>query len=399
MLLTDAAIRSIRPAIKPFKLADGRGLYLLVQPKGGKLWRMDYRFHGKRKTLALGVYPEVSLKEARARCSDARSLRNRDIDPGAFRKSQKAAKQGRSANGFALVAREWFDLWKTDKAAGHSQKVIARLENDVFPWLGGVPVADITSTMTLAVLRRIEARGCVDIAHRTRSNISQVMRYAIATGRAERDPCPDLRNALKPRQGGHFAAIVDPAAVGELLRRTEDYGGSRPVRAAMKLAPMLFARPGELRMMKWTELNLEKGEWRYFVTKVKTEHLVPLAHQAVGILRTLHSVTGKGEYVFPSARRNDRPMHSNALNRALRALGYDTRTEITGHGYRAMARTLLAEELAQSPEWIEHQLSHRVPDVLGAAYNRTRFLKERRKMMQIWADYLERLKDNSSSGG
>ncbi|MDR2452465.1 MAG: integrase arm-type DNA-binding domain-containing protein [Candidatus Accumulibacter sp.] len=392
MALTVAAIRTAKPAAKSFKMADGNGLYLLVRPAGGKLWRMDYRFHGRRKTLSFGVHPEVGLGEARAQRREARKLLRSGADPGALKKARKAAARAHQAHHFACVAREWFERWKADKAESHSRKVIARLERDVLPWIGHTPAAEITAPMTLSVLRRIEARGAVDTAYRVKSSISQVMRYAVATGHATRDPCPDLRGALPPRQGGHFAALTDPRSVGELLRRVEVYEGPPPLTAALKLAPLLFARPGELRSMKWSEIDLERGEWRYFVHKVKTEHLVPLARQAVGILHALRAHTGHGVYVFPAARHGDRPMGNNAVNRALRALGYDTRKEMTGHGFRAMARTLLAEELAQAPEWIEHQLSHRVPDVLGAAYNRTRFLKERRKMMQAWADYLERIR-------
>ncbi|MDR1646518.1 MAG: integrase arm-type DNA-binding domain-containing protein [Zoogloeaceae bacterium] len=394
MALTAAAIRTAKPAAKAFKMADGNGLYLLVRPTGGKLWRMDYRFHGRRKTLSFGVYPEVSLREARTRRSEARRLLRSGADPGALRKARKALARAHQANNFARVTQEWFERWKIDKAELHARKVIARLEKDVLPWIGNTPAAEITAPMILSVLRRAEKRGAVDTAYRVKSSISQVMRYAVATGNAVRDPCPDLRGALSPRQSGHFAALTDPRAVGELLRRVETYGGPPPLAAALKLAPLLFARPGELRAMKWSEIDLEKGEWRYFVHKVKTEHLVPLARQAMVILRALRAHTGWGAYVFPSAH-GDRPMGNNAINRALRALGYNTRTEMTGHGFRAMARTLLAEELAQAPEWIEHQLSHRVPDVLGAAYNRTRFLKERRKMMQAWADYLERIRKRS----
>jgi integrase len=374
-------------------MADGNGLYLLVRPAGGKLWRMDYRFHGRRKTLSFGVHPEVSLREARARCREARRLLRSGADPGALRKARKAAARAHHANDFARVAREWFERWKIGKAELHSRKVIARLERDILPRLGPTPAAEVSAPMVLSVLRRIEARGAVDTAYRAKSDISQIMRYAAAIGHAVRDPCPDLRGALSPRQGGHFAALTDPRSVGELLRRVETYGGPPQLAAALKLAPLLFARPGELRAMKWEEIDLDRAEWRYFVHKVKMEHLVPLARQAVIILRALRAHTGRGAYVFPTVRHGDRPMGDNAINRALRALGYDTRGEMTGHGFRAMARTLLAEELAQAPEWIEHQLSHRVPDVLGAAYNRTRFLKERRKMMQAWADYLERIRD------
>jgi integrase len=243
----------------------------------------------------------------------------------------------------------------------------------------------------LAVLRRIESRGVIDTAHRAKEHISMVMRYAIATGRAEHDPCPDLRGALAHLASRHMAAITDPVKVGELLRAIASYPGTPAVRAALAIAPLVFVRPGELRAARWADIDLEKAEWRYVTSKTKTEHLVPLASQALAILRDLQPVTGAGEYVFPNVRPG-RPMSNMAINRALQTMGYDTKTEITGHGFRATARTLLAEELHFPPEVIEHQLAHRVPDTLGTAYNRTKFLKERKAMMQAWADYLDKLK-------
>ena len=392
MTLTDTAIRSAKPSTKPARLFDGGGMYLEVSPSGGKLWRLKYRFAGKEKLLSFGAYPAVSLKEARERRDEAKKLLSNGVDPGEVKKAQKAASQERAANSFEAVAREWMTRWKADKAASHYSKVIARLENDVFPWLGGVPVNDVTAPMVLAILRRIEGRGAIDTTHRAKENISQVMRYAIATGRAERDPCPDLRGALAPVRHRHMAAITTPAEVGGILRAIDAFNGTYTVRAALLLAPMLFVRPGELRAMKWADIDLEKGEWGYLVSKTKTDHLVPLAKQAVMILRDLHPLTGRHEHVFPGARDPHRAMSNAAINAALRRLGYDTKTEMTGHGFRAMARTLLAEELHFPPEVIEHQLAHKVPDALGTAYNRTKFLKERRAMMQAWADYLDRLK-------
>lgn len=261
----------------------------------------------------------------------------------------------------------------------------------MFPWLGDRPVAEVTPLVVLEVLRRIEKRGTLDTAHRAKGNISQIMRYAIATGRAERDPCPDLRGALPPARENNFPAITDPKAVGELLRAIDGFQGTFVVRCALLLAPLLFVRPGELRKAEWTGFDLDKAEWRYFVTKTKTEHSVPLARQAIAVLRELHALTGHGRYVFPG-RDPQKPMSEAAVNAALRRMGYDTKTEITGHGFRAMARTILHEELHVKPEVIEHQLAHKVPDALGTAYNRTKFLKERQIMMQQWADYLDKLK-------
>ena len=391
MSLTDTKIRSAKPGEKPVKLSDEKGLYLLVTQAGGKWWRLDYRFSGKRKTLSMGVYPDVGLKEARGRRDEARKLLAGDIDPGEHRKAQKAAKLERASNSFETVAREWFAKHSLNWATTHADKIIQRLEKDVFPWLGGKPIAEITAPELLTVLRRIENRGALDTAHRARQNCGQVFRYAVATGRCERDPSGDLRGALAPAKHKHFAAITDPLAVGELLRAIDGFQGTFIVQCALKLAPLFFARPGELRKAEWQQFDLEKGEWRYFVTKTKSEHLVPLSSQAVAILQELHPLTSTRKFVFPG-RDPQKPMSEAAVNAALRRMGYDTKTEITGHGFRAMARTILHQELGIKPEVIEHQLAHRVPDALGTAYNRTKFLTERRKMMQQWADYLEKLK-------
>jgi integrase len=391
MPLTDTAVRNAKPGDKPAKMFDERGLFLIVTPAGGKWWRLRYRFDGKEKLLSLGVYPDVGLKDARDRRDEARKLLANAIDPGENRKVQKAAKVERATNSFEAIAREWFAKNRETWAASHADKIIRRLENDVFPWLGGKAIAEITAPDVLTVLRRIEGRGTNDTAHRASGNISQVMRYAIATGRAERDPVPDLRGALPPLRHDNFASITEPAKVAELLRAMDAFSGTFVVKSALLLAPLLFVRPGELRRAEWAGFDLDKAEWRYFVTKTKTEHSVPLASQALAILKDLHALTGHGRYVFPG-RDPQKAMSEAAVNAALRRMGYDTKTEITGHGFRAMARTILHEELHQKPEVIEHQLAHKVPDALGTAYNRTKFLKERKAMMQLWADYLDKLK-------
>jgi integrase len=391
MPLTDTAVRNAKPGDKPVKMFDARGLFLIVTPAGGKWWRLRYKFNGKEKLLSLGVYPDVGLKDARDRRDEARKLLANSIDPGENRKVQKAAKVERAANSFEAIAREWFAKNRETWAVSHADKIIARLENDVFPWLGGKAIAEITAPDVLSVLRRVEGRGTIDTAHRAKSNISQVMRYAIATGKAERDPCPDLRGALPPLRHDNFASITEPAKVAELLRAMDGFSGTFVVKSALLLAPLLFVRPGELRKALWADIDLDKAEWRYFVTKTKTEHSVPLATQALAILRDLHALTGHGSNIFPG-RDPQKPMSEAAINAALRRMGYDTKTEITGHGFRAMARTILHEELHQKPEVIEHQLAHKVPDSLGTAYNRTKFLKERKAMMQLWADYLDKLK-------
>lgn len=391
MALTDTAIRSAKPAERPQKLFDSGGLFLYVTPAGGKLWRLKYRFGGKEKLLALGAYPAVSLKDARERRDDARKDLAKGVDPSATRKAEKASNQGRAANSFEVIAREWFAKFAPTWADSHSSKIIQRLENDVFPWLGARPVAEVTAPELLTVLRRIEDRGALDTALRAKQNCGQIFRYAVATGRAERDPSGDLRGALAPVTHQNFAALTDPKDVAELLRAIEAFRGTFIVKCALQLAPMLFVRPGELRTAEWTAFDLDKAEWRYLVTKTRTEHLVPLPSQAVAILRELHALTGQRHNVFPG-RDPRKPMSGAAVNAALRRMGYDTKTEITGHGFRAMARTILHEELHFKPEVIEHQLAHKVPDALGTAYNRTRFLNERRVMMQQWADYLDRLR-------
>jgi len=391
MALTDTAVRNAKPDLKPAKLADEKGLFLLINPNGTKYWRQKYRFDGKEKLLAHGVYPDVSLKDARAKRDAARKLLADGVDPGENRKVQKAAKAERAANSFEAVAREWYTKHSPGWAKSHADKIMGRLEKDVFPWIGGKVIDEITAPLLLTVLRRIESRGALDTAHRVQQNCGQVFRYAVATGRAERDPSADLRGALPPARHTNFASIVDPAQVGELLRAIDGFRGTFTVQSALRLAPLLFVRPGELRKALWTDIDLGRAEWCYFVTKTKTAHVVPLSTQAVAILVDLHALTGHGANVFPG-RDPQKPMSEAAINAALRRMGYDTKTEITGHGFRAMARTILHEELHQKPEVIEHQLAHKVPDALGTAYNRTKFLKERRAMMQLWADYLDKIK-------
>lgn len=392
MPLTDTAIRNAKPSNKKSKLFDGGGLFLLVTPSGGKWWRLKYRCGGKEKLLSLGTYPEVSLKDARERREEARKKIANGVDPSEAKKAAKREAAIANASTFEIVAREWMANRAETVATGQQVKTLARMENDVFPWLGKRPLSEIDAPEILVVLRRIDSRGARYTAHRTRSEISRVFRYGIATGRAKSDPAKDLIGAIPSPVENHFAAITDPVKVGEMLRGFDGFSGTFPVQCALRLAPMLFVRPGELRMAEWASIDLEKAEWRYRVTKTGTDHLVPLSRQAISILRELYSLTGSGRYVFPGARTASRPMSDAAINAALRRLGYDTRTEITGHGFRAMARTILHEELHQKPEVIEHQLAHAVPDALGSAYNRTKFLKERRAMMQLWADYLDKLK-------
>ncbi len=393
MPLTDSAIRTAKPAEKPVRMFDGGGLYLEVSPAGGKLWRLKYRFDGKEKRLSFGSYPDVPLKAARERRDEARKVLAAGIDPGEQRKALKAASEERALNSFEVICREWLEKWRATVEPAQYEKALARHEKNVFPWLGGRPIAEISAPEVLAVLRRVDERGARYTAHKIRSEISQAFRYAVATGRAERDPCPDLRGAIPPARGEHFAAITTPKETGELLRAIDAFRGTLIVKSALLLAPMLFVRPGELRKAEWSEFDFERGDWNIPAKRMKARrpHLVPLPSQAVQILRDLAPLTGRFVNVF-AGRDPKKPMSDAAVNAALRRMGYDTKTEITGHGFRAMARTILHEELHFEPDVIEHQLAHTVPDALGATYNRTKFLKERRVMMQRWADYLGRLK-------
>ena len=394
MPLTDTAIRNLQPKDKPFKVFDERGLFILIMPTGGKWWRLKYRFNGKDKQLSLGVYPDVSLKTARKRRDDARERVAEDIDPSAHRKAQKSARADRAANSFEIVAREWFEKYSPSWAANHGPRIIRRLERDIFPYMGARPIAEIKAQDLLAVIRRIEGRGVLETAHRALATCGQIFRYAVATGRAERDPSPDLRGALTPVKGEHFAAVTDPKKVGELLRALDAYEGSLVVQCALRLAPLVFVRPGELRAALWADIDLDAAEWRYTVSKTKTEHIVPLAKQAVAILQEIRGLTGNGQYVFPSGRSRKRPMSDNAILAAMRRMGI-SKEEMSGHGFRAMARTIMDEVLGIRTDLIEHQLAHAVRDPNGRAYNRTAHLPERRKMMQQWADYLDKLRSGA----
>lgn len=391
MPLTDTAIRNAKPSGKPVRMFDAGGLYIEISTSGGKWWRFKYRFAGKEKRISLGTYPEVSLAQARVRRDDARKLLANGVDPGEAKKAAKTAGLEKAANSFEVVAREWHAKQSKKWAPDHSKRTLRRLELDVFPWLGGRPVADITAPELLTVIRRVESRGKIETAHRTMQTCGQVLRYSVATGRAVRDVSTDLRGALEPVQGGHFAAVTEPKEVAPLLRAFDDYSGSFVTKCALRLAPLVFVRPGELRKAEWTDIDLNNAEWRYIVTKTKTPHIVPLSRQAIEILTELKPLTGSGRYVFPGARTATRPMSDNAILAAMRRMNI-SKDEMTGHGFRAMARTILDEVLGVRPDFIEHQLAHAVKDPNGRAYNRTAHLDERRKMMQLWADYLDKLK-------
>jgi integrase len=393
-MLSPSEVHNAKPRAEPYKLADERGMYLLVKPNGSRWWRFDYRrpLTRKRNTLSLGTYPDVSLKNARAKRDEARAMVAEGIDPGEQRKAAAIA----GADTFEAVAREWFEKFSTHWAASHADKVLRRLERDVFPWIGGRPIAKLDAPTILATLRRIESRGAVETAHRALQNCGQVFRYAVATGRAPGDVTRDLRGSLTPWKPGHFASITDPDEVGALLRAIDGFTGMYQVAAALKLAPLVFVRPGELRHAEWTEIDLDAAEWNIPAHKMKMgePHLVPLSTQAVAILQNLQPLSGGGRYVFPGARDRKKPLSDMAMNAAFKRMGFDGQT-FTAHGFRAMARTILDERLGFRPDYIEHQLAHAVKDANGRAYNRTSFLPERRKMMQAWADYLNALRDET----
>lgn len=391
-MLTPSAVANAKPRAAAYKLADERGMYLLVKPEGGKLWRYDYRRPGtrKRNTLSLGTYPDVSLKQARERRDAARKLLADGIDPGEKRKAENIA----GADSFEAVAREWHAKHSPNWAQAHADRIMRRLELDVFPWIGSKPIAGLTAPDVLAVLRRIDSRGARETAHRAHQNCGQVFRYAIATGRASNDPTPSLRGAIPPARKEHFASITDPDRIGELLRAIDTYAGLYVTRAALQLAPLVFVRPGELRKAEWAEFDLAKGEWRIPAErmKMKAPHIVPLASQSQAILHELAPLTGAGRFVFPSLRTRERCMSENTVNAALRRLGYNGDT-MTGHGFRSMASTLLNEQ-GWNRDAIERQLAHAERDEVRAAYNYAEHLLERRKMMQAWADYLGSLRDS-----
>ncbi len=395
MALTDIAIRSAKAKEKPYKLSDSGGLFILIATTGGKLWRYSYRFDGKQKTLALGSYPDTGLKEARERHAAARKILAAGVDPNENRKNETAAKKLSAANSFELVAREWWQSYMKSKADSHKEKVIRRFELYVFPWLGKKPISEITAPQFLEVIKRIEKQNIAETAKRTLQTAGQVFRYAVQNGMIERDITADLKGALAATTVKHMAAFTEPKDVAELLRALDGFKGTLTVQCAIRLAPLVFVRPSELRMAKWSDINLEAATWQYLVSKTKTNHIVPLSTQAVAILRELHPLSGQGEYVFQGGHSPLKPMSESAINAALKRMGYDTRTQITGHGFRAMARTILHERLNIDPAIIEHQLAHKVPDTLGQAYNRTKFLDQRTLMMQTWADYLDGLKNGA----
>ncbi len=394
MPLTASQVKTAKPSSKPFKMADGRGLFLLVNPNNSKYWRMKYRFTGKEKLLSFGVYPDVSLSEARVLAEEARRMLRNKEDPSLAKKNKKNEFLSNSKNSFQNIATEWFNTHLDDKSQSYKERTWRILSKDLFPQIGELSIDQISASLLLACLRKIEDRT-IDIAHRARQTASQVFRFAIATARAERNIAADLIGALRPKHVKHIAAITKPEDVGKLLQAIDAYPGTDVVRTALRLSPLLFVRPGELRQMEWDEINWEASRWEIAADKMKMKepHIVPLAKQSHELLRGIQPITGRGRYVFPSARGGSRPLSDNGVRTALRSMEYDNET-MSPHGFRAMARTLLDEVLNFRLDLIEHQLAHAVKDPLGRAYNRSTYLPERIEMMQVWADYLDMLKDN-----
>lgn len=396
MALTDNKVKNAKPKEKSYKLGDSGGLYIQINKNGSKYWRYKYRLGGTEKLLALGVYPEVTLKAAREKHQQARLQVAEDINPSEMKKVEKLTRAHASDGSFERIAMEWFAQKAPHWSASHSKRVKANLEKDLIPHIGKRQPNDISAPELLAVLRKVEARGAIETAHRVKQVAGQVFSYAIVTARAERNPATDLTGALQMPKKTHLAAITDPKLVGSLLNALDGYEGTTTVRHALQLAPLVFTRPGELRHAEWKEIDFEKGLWEIPAEKMKLKqpHIVPLSRQAQAILQEQYKLTGQYQYVFPSPRSPRRPMSDNAVLSAFRRMGID-KNEMSGHGFRAMARTILDEVLEYRIEWIEQQLAHAVRDANGRAYNRTKHLPQRIEMMQRWADYLSDLKQQA----
>ncbi len=399
-MITDMIARTTKSSDKDIKIYDSEGLLLLIKKSGGKYWRLKYRINGKEKQLAIGVYPTVSLKQARIARDQAKQLIREGRDPSAESRVSKHTKNLVAEDSFKAIATEWFNIKMADKSASHRDRTWRALEKNLFPDIGFRPIAEISPPEILASLRKIEARGALDMARRTNQAAGQVFKYAIVTGRAVVDPSRDLSFALKTHVTQHYASITDPTKVRQLLLSIDSYKGSLVVEYALRLTPHLFVRPSELRKMEWSEIDWNRSLWVIPAEKMKMgqEHIVPLSSQVLGVLKKLLAVSSSNRYVFPSARRGGRPMSDNAVRTALRSMEYGS-DDITPHGFRAMARTLLDEELGCRPEHIEAQLAHLPAGSLGAAYNRSKYLPDRVEMMQLWSDYLDNLKTDSRLQG
>jgi len=392
-MLTAKALKAAKPKEKPYKMHDSGGLFVIIRPNGRKWWRFRYRLAGKTKELSMGTFPEVTIRQARLARDEARQMLAQGIDPASVRAARRFVPGGDGEETFMALAREWHERFKTKWSPATAARIWRMLERDVLPWIGSRPLTTLQPIDVLSTVRRIEERGAIDTAHRVLSICNQVLRYAVQTGRLQSNPARDLAGALPPAQVTHRAAITDPEEFGRLLRAIDDYTGDYTTRVALQLAPLVFVRPGELRHMEWEEIDEARALWEIPAQKMKMKaaHIVPLSRQALALLREIKPFSGPSGYVFPSLRSRERPISNNTLNAALRRMGF-SKDQMTAHGFRASARTMLDEQLRFPPEIIEHQLAHTVRDPLGRAYNRTTHLAERAEMMQAWADYLDRLK-------
>lgn len=395
MKLTGTKVAEAKPTARERKLSDGGGLYLLVKPNGTKAWRYKYRFNGRELTHAIGLFPEITLKQARQRHQAAREMLANGIDPNQDKRNRKLAALDAAGNTFGAIAADWSDV----KLAAMSPATIKRnsqiLRDYLIPSIGHRPADEIRPTELLTALRRVEATGAIETAKRARSLAGQVFRFGVAEGRCERDPTGDIRDALKASPSKHHAAIVDPKGAGKLMADIAKYDNLL-TRGALHISAYTFQRPGVIRAMEWSEINGDR--WEIPATKMKgrEDHIVPLSTQALAVLEEMEPISGGGKFVFPSARGPSRCMSENAVRVALRSMGYSNEDH-TPHGFRAMARTLLDESLRERIELIEMQLAHSVRDVHGKSYNRTQFIEDRTAMMQRWADFLDALRD--SAGG
>lgn len=407
-MLTDAKIKNAELREKPYKLSDSGGLYLLVQPKGGKYWRLKYRFAGKEKLLSLGVYGSsgvgVSLKNARKKRDEAKERLSHGVDPSLAKQQNKAQLYDAHENSFSVIANEWHVKKSQTLAATTAKRQRELLDNDILPYLGKRPITELETFELVGCLNRIVDRGALTTAHKARQAINQICKYAKQTGRIKSNPASDMEGAIPPQNKKHMAAIIDPAEFGRLLVLIDAYEGSQIIRTALALAPLLFQRPGELCAMEWSELDLERCLWTIPQSKKKErnqiegDHIVPLSNQAIALLVDIQPLTGRGQNVFPNQRDHSRPIRTESLGKALRKMGIDTKNQHCTHGFRASARTMLDEQLQLRLEWIEQQLAHNVKDPLGRAYNRTKHLPERIEMMQRWSDYLDNLKRQALTG-
>ena len=396
-MLSELAIRRATAKKKAYKRYDGEGLYVLITVKGAKYWRFDYRFQAKRKTLALGVYPRIGLKQARQRLLEAKQQLDQGIDPCQRRQILKLVQGDAQGHCFEAIAREWHQRYYNTWSPAYAQTILHRLEVNIFPLIGGLDITTIEPLDLLAPLRKIEARGALHTAHRIQAVCSRVFRYAVATGRAKNDPSRDLRGALPPAQSGHFASLTNPDQIAALLRAIDDYQGDYSTVYALRLSPYVFVRPGELRQAEWQEIDFEAQQWRIPAEKMKMrrEHIVPLSRQSVQILQEIQCLNLERRYIFSSLRSPKRPISNNTVNAALRRMGY-RKDQMTAHGFRSMASTQL-NELGFKSDLIEKQLAHEEKNAIRAAYNRAEYLPERTQMMQQWADYLDDLKTHSNS--